>query len=204
MVIGNLLALLQTNLKRILAYSSIAHMGYLLIALLLIESNEALGYETVVVYLVGYFLMTLAAFGVISVLSTNQERELDTIESVSGLFWRQPAVGAVLIVSAISLAGIPLTIGFVAKFYVFAAGIDGRMWALIGALVLGSAIGIYYYLRIVFTAIKKTSDEFGTISDIPWTGLGILSFLGLCMLVFGIYPTPLIDLVQSVVQASGF
>ena len=204
MVIGNLLALLQTNLKRILAYSSIAHMGYLLIALLLIESNEALGYETVVVYLVGYFLMTLAAFGVISVLSTNQERELDTIESVSGLFWRQPAAGAVLIVSAISLAGIPLTIGFVAKFYVFAAGIDGRMWALIGALVLGSAIGIYYYLRIVFTAIKKPSDEFGTISDIPWTGLGILSFLGLCMLVFGIYPTPLIDLVQSVVQASGF
>lgn len=204
MVIGNLLALLQTNLKRILAYSSIAHMGYLLIALLLVESNEALGYETVVVYLVGYFMMTLAAFGVISVLSTNQERELDTIESVSGLFWRQPAAGAVLIVSAISLAGIPLTIGFVAKFYVFAAGIDGSMWTLIGALVLGSAIGIYYYLRIVFTAIKKPSDEFGTISDIPWTGLGILSFLGLCVLVFGIYPTPLIDLVQSVVQASGF
>ena len=204
MVIGNLLALLQTNLKRILAYSSIAHMGYLLIALLLVESNKVLGYETVVVYLVGYFLMTLAAFGVISVLSNNHERELDTIDSVNGLFWRQPAAGAVLIVSAISLAGIPLTIGFVAKFYVFAAGIDGSMWILISALVLGSAIGIYYYLRIVFTAIKKPSDEFGTITDLPWTGLGILSFIGLCMLVFGIYPTPLINLVQSVVQASGF
>lgn len=204
MVIGNLLALLQTNLKRLLAFSSIAHMGYLIIALLLVESNSSLGYETVILYLVGYFLMTLAAFGVVSVLSTNQERELDTIESVSGLLWRQPNAGAVLIVSAISLAGIPLTIGFVAKFYVFAAGIDGSMWTLIGALVVGSAIGIYYYLRIVFTAIKKPPDEFGTIKDLPWTGLGILTFLGVCMLVFGIYPTHLIDLIQSVIQASGF
>ena len=204
MVIGNLLALLQTNLKRLLAYSSIAHMGYLLIALLLVESNSALGYETVILYLVGYFLMTLAAFGVVSVLSTNQERELDTIESITGLLWRQPYAGAVLIVSAISLAGIPLTIGFVAKFYVFVAGIDGGMWALIGALVVGSAIGIYYYLRIVFTAIKKPKDDLGTITDLPWTGVGILTFLGVCMLVFGIYPTHLINLIQSVVQISGF
>ncbi len=204
MVIGNLLALLQTNLKRLLAYSSIAHMGYLLIALLLVESNSALGYETVILYLVGYFLMTLAAFGVISVLSMNQEQELDSIDSVSGLLWRQPIAGAVLIISAISLAGIPLTIGFFAKYYLFYAGIDGGMWTLIGALVVGSAIGIYYYLRIVFTAIKRPSDDAEAMTGLPWTGLGILAFLGLCMLAFGIYPTNLIDLIQNVVQASGF
>ena len=204
MVIGNLLALLQTNLKRLLAYSSIAHMGYLLIAVLLVESNSALGYETVILYLVGYFVMTLAAFGVVSVLSTQTENELDTIEGISGLLWRQPFTGAVLIISAISLAGIPLTIGFVAKFYVFAAGIDGSMWTLIVALVIGSAIGIYYYLRIVFAAIKKPTSDAETPTDLPWTGVGILTFLGLCMLVFGIYPTNLINLIQSVVQASGF
>ena len=204
MVIGNLLALLQTNLKRILAYSSIAHMGYLLIALLLVESNSAFGYETVVLYLIAYFLMTLAAFGVVSVLSTHQEHELDTIDSVSGLFWRQPISGVVLIVAAISLAGIPLTIGFVAKFYLFLAGIDGGMWFLIGALVVGSAIGIYYYLRIVFTVIKKAPDDSEAFTGLPWTGLGILTFLGFCMLVLGIYPRFLINLIHNVVQIAGF
>ena len=199
MIGGNLLALLQTSLKRLLAYSSIAHLGYLLIALMVAGApggDRAFGVETSLVYLAGYFLMTLAAFGVVAALSASDEsdEEADELTAYDGLFWRRPVLATVLTATALSLAGIPLTIGFVAKFYAVAAGVDGAAWALVWALIVGSAIGVYYYLRIVF-AMTKRKDE--TAPALPWEAVATAVVLGVAILVLGVYPTPLIDLVSG-------
>ena len=162
MVIGNLLALLQTNVKRILAYSSIAHIGYLLIAALLAASagGASMALETGMVYLAGYFLMTLAAFGAMTVLSCEMgAADAESLDAYAGLFWRRPLLAATLAAAALSLAGIPLTVGFIAKFYLFAAGVEGELWALVWALVVGSAIGVYYYLRIIFAMTRMPDAE---------------------------------------------
>ncbi|MCY3883845.1 MAG: NADH-quinone oxidoreductase subunit N [Gammaproteobacteria bacterium] len=204
MIVGNLLALQQKDLKRLLAYSSIAHMGYLVIALLLVATQPAIGFETAIVYLAGYFVMTLAAFGVITVISHRSDSEMASIDDINGLLWRRPIPAATLVVSALSLAGIPLTMGFIAKFYLFAAGIEGEMWTLVGLLVLGSAIGIFYYLRIIFAMTSKPEGQLDATQRESWTGIGAVAVLGVATLGLGIYPTPLVDLVQNLVRVSGF
>ena len=206
MVVGNLLALLQDNLKRILAYSSIAHIGYLLIAVLLVSAlaTPAMALETGMFYLAGYFLMTLAAFGAMTVLSTGAPGDAESLSAYAGLFWRRPVLAAVLTAAALSLAGIPLTVGFIAKFYLFAAGIEGELWALLWALVIGSAIGIYYYLRIVFSMIRTAEDETATEGSArSFEGLATASVLGAGIVAYGIYPTPLIDMAREAVRAFG-
>lgn len=204
MIVGNLLALQQRNLKRLLAYSSIAHMGYLIIALFLVATQPSIGFETAIVYLAGYFVMTLAAFGVITVISQDSDSELASIDDIQGLLWRRPIPAATLVVSALSLAGIPLTMGFIAKFYLFAAGIEGEMWTLVGLLVLGSAIGIFYYLRIIFAMTAKPEGELDSVERGSWAGISAVAVLGVATLALGIYPTPLVDLVQNLVRVSGF
>ena len=207
MVVGNLLALLQDNIKRILAYSSIAHVGYLLIALLLVSAADdpRMALETTMMYLTGYFLMTLSAFGVVTVLSTSQDEDAGQMSMYEGLFWRRPVVAAVLTTAALSLAGIPLTVGFIAKFYLFAAGIEGALWGLIWALIIGSAIGVYYYLRIVFTMTKTADDsQPQPVHASPsWEGMLTVVVLGVSLVVFGVYPTPLIDLVRRLIGTFG-
>lgn len=202
MIAGNVLALLQKNIKRLLAYSSIAHLGYLLIALLLTASSSAsFPIESVMVYLTAYFLMTLAAFGIVSVFSANSdERELDLISDYTGLFWRDPFLAVMLMVVALSLAGIPMTLGFIGKFYLVAAGVEGSLWWLVWALVIGSGIGVYYYLRIIFTLIKPAElDVEGTSSSLNWMALTVVFFMGIALVLFGIYPAPLVDFIGQAV-----
>ena len=204
MIVGNLLALLQKNLKRLLAYSSIAHMGYLLITLLMINSAQpAVAFETLMLYVAGYFLMTIAAFGLITVTSYSADRELNRVTDLEGLFWTRPALAATMTATVLSLAGIPLTIGFIAKFYLFTAGIEGELWLLVWSLIIGSAIGIYYYLRLVFAMTKAPEND----ESISWTGMitgvGTLSAIGLAIVVLGIYPAPLIDFIQGMIAVSG-
>ena len=210
MVVGNLLALLQDNLKRILAYSSIAHIGYLLIAVVLAASvaGAPMALETGMVYLAGYFLMTLAAFGVMTVLSSEAGGvDVERLEAYEGLFWRRPMLAATLAAAALSLAGIPLTVGFIAKFYLFAAGAQGELWTLVWALVIGSAIGVYYYLRIIFTMTKTPAEGSApspAAEDGPaWEGVAVVVALGGGILVFGIYPTPIIDIARAAALAFG-
>ena len=207
MIGGNLLALLQTSIKRLLAYSSIGHVGYLLIALIVAATPEgrALGMETALVYLAGYFLMTLAAFGVVTALSADAA-DADDLEHYRGLFWRRPLLAAVLAAAALSLAGIPLTIGFIAKFYLVAAGVGGSAWLLVWALILGSAIGVYYYLRIVFAMTQREADilplgdgeAIRTVRP-SWEAVATAAVLGVLIVLLGIYPTPLIDWAQGIV-----
>ena len=200
MVIGNVLALLQDSIKRLLAYSSIAHVGYLMIALLVLGAlpGQAMAVETALVFLAGYLAMTLAAFAVVSELSSAAVGERDQIEEYAGLFWRRPVLAAVLTAALLSLAGIPLTAGFIAKFYLFAAGVEGALWGLIWAMIVGSALSIYYYLKIVF-AMTVRGDEAPTV-PVSATGVAAAAILGIVILAVGTYPTPLIDLAEEIAR----
>lgn len=200
MVIGNVLALLQDGIKRLLAYSSIAHVGYLMIALLVLHAlpDGTMAVEAALVFLAGYLAMTLAAFAVVSELSSAAGGERDSIDEYAGLFWRRPVLAAVLTAALLSLAGIPLTAGFIAKFYLFAAGIEGALWSLLWALILGSALSIYYYLKIVFAMTVRGADA----PAVPASAVGVATaaVLGLVVLALGIYPAPLIDWASDIAQ----
>ncbi|MEI6946533.1 NADH-quinone oxidoreductase subunit N [Paraflavisolibacter sp. H34] len=145
MVAGNFLALQQQNLKRLLAYSSIAHFGYLMVAFL---PGDNSGVEAAVFYLMAYSVTVLAAFGMITVMSS-RERDAELLDAYRGLFWRRPLVAAVLTVAMLSLAGIPLTAGFIGKFLVLTTGVRVQQWLPVVALVLTSVLGVYYYLRVI-------------------------------------------------------
>jgi NADH-quinone oxidoreductase subunit N len=145
MVVGNLLALLQNNIKRLLAYSSIAHLGYMLVAFL---AAGELAVIAVSFYVVVYFITNLIAFGVVSVL-TGEDREAEDIADYRGLAARRPWLAGALAAALFSLAGLPLTAGFIGKFYLVRAGAGEALWALIIILVLTSALSLYYYARVI-------------------------------------------------------
>ena len=157
MILGNLLALKQNNVKRILAYSSIAHLGYLLVAFL---SSGRLATEAMIFYLVTYFLSSLVAFGVVTLLSS-KDHEAEVIEDFHGLFWRNPAMAVIFTAALLSLAGIPLTAGFIGKFYVLSAATQSSQWLGSLMLVIGSVIGLFYYLRIITAMFSESSIQEG-------------------------------------------
>ena len=194
---GNLLALLQNNLKRLLGYSSIAHFGYLLVALI---ASQGLAVEAVGVYLATYVLTSLGAFGVITLMSTPYSgRDADALYEYRGLFWRRPYLTAVLTVMMLSLAGIPLTAGFIGKFYVIAAGVEAQLWWLLGAMVLGSAIGVFYYLRVMVTLFMREPNMHRHDAPFDWgqrAGGIMLLVVALLAFIIGVYPQPLLELVQ--------
>lgn len=194
MLIGNLLALRQDNIKRLLAYSSIAHLGYVLVILIAGASIEApLVVEAIIFYIAAYTVTTLAGFAVISALS-NASAETDQLGDYQGLFWQRPWLSTAMIIVMLSLAGIPLTMGFLAKFYAIKASIDGGLWVLLGLLIAGSGIGLYYYLRVIYLMLEPAVS--GQASSRPRSAFGInLSLVGLCLLilVLGVYPGPLVD-----------
>lgn len=198
MFVGNLLALLQDNVKRVLAYSSIAHLGYVLIAFL---ASGPMVVEAVTVYLVAYFITTVGAFGVVGVLSTS-ERDADDMEDYRALFWRRPWIAGVFAIMLLSLAGIPLTAGFVGKFYVVAAGAGSALWLLLVLLAINSVIGLFYYLRIlvVMSAERSSGAQQVEVRAMPASfadGL-VLAMLSGLLFWLGLYPAPLIRLVQII------
>jgi NADH-quinone oxidoreductase subunit N len=192
MLAGNLLAILQTNIKRILAYSSIAHLGYLLVAFL---AGGTAGMAAVTYYLVAYFVTMMGALGVITVLSVD-EKEADTMADYSGLFWQRPWLAAVFAASLFSLAGIPLTVGFVGKFYIIAAGVGSALWWMVLILVVSSGIGLFYYLRIVVAMYRDAREGQVGVASLSLTGSVALAALTLLLFWLGIYPASLIHTVQ--------
>jgi NADH-quinone oxidoreductase subunit N len=155
MFTGNFLALYQNNVKRILAYSSISHIGYILVAFL---AGGELGVEAVMFYLVAYFITTTGAFGIIAGLS-DKDRDAEIIDDYRGLFWKRPWTAAIFTVMLLSLAGIPLTAGFIGKFYIIAAGVNTGQWLLVVMLVLNSVIGLYYYIKLIAAMFEQQTDE---------------------------------------------
>jgi NADH-quinone oxidoreductase subunit N len=196
-VAGNILALQQLNLKRLLAYSAIAHFGYMLVALI---ASGPLATEAVAVYLLTYSITTLAAFGVITLVSSPLDHEAQALSDYRGLFWRHPGLASILTLALLSLAGVPLTAGFLGKFYVLGAGVDRHQWLLLGAIVAGSAVGLYYYLRAIVQLYLRPTSVAAASPSLHWArdaGGGMLIVLLLLMLALGVYPTPFIKLAQG-------
>jgi NADH-quinone oxidoreductase subunit N len=196
MALGNLAALLQPGIKRLLAYSSIAHAGFMLIG---VAAGTAQGAGAVAFYLVAYTFMTLGAFGVVLMLE-RAGGEADRIADLTGLAWRSPGLAAAMAVFMVSLAGLPPTAGFVAKFYVFAAALDAGQTALAVIGVLTSVVSAYFYLRVAYTMF--TGDPHPDVAFVGgrWVAAAItLSTLG--VLALGVFPAPLTAFVQQVAQA---
>ncbi len=205
MVAGNVLAMMQDNVKRILAYSSIAHMGYLLVAF---QAGGKLAAQAVAFYLVAYFITTIGAFGVISVMSDGK-RDADDISDYRGLFWRRPVLAAVFTAMLLSLAGIPLTAGFVAKFYVITAGTSAAIWLLVFVLIISSVFGLYYYLRVLVAMYSGLSHGHGEeaegaagsslVPKLSLSGGVVLAVLTILLVWVGVYPSTLFHIVHATV-----
>lgn len=198
MFLGNFLALRQDNVKRLLAYSSISHLGYVLVAFL---AGGPLGMEAVSFYLVAYFITTVGAFGVLATLS-DKDRDAELINDYKGLLWRRPWTAAVFSAMLLSLAGIPLTAGFVGKFYVVAAGVGAQQWLLVIALAVNSAIGLYYYIRVLAVMAEKHEEgkdsAIGELHPSIYIVSGAtMSMLILSLVWIGIFPETLLNFIRG-------
>ena len=189
MVVGNLGAIMQTNIKRMLAFSSISHAGYLLIAVI---SKSSLSGSSLLFYMLSYAFTTFGAFGIIILLGRKGEENLE-LENYSGLAYKHPLMALSMTVFLLSLGGMPPFAGFVAKFYIFSAAIEEGFITLVIIAVLNSAISFYYYLKVVvFMYMKEPAGEFN-ISLTPMTlFVVILGLIGTIEL--GIFPDTIISL----------
>lgn len=193
MLVGSVLALRQSNLKRLLAYSSVANFGYLAVVLALpgIEAVRAAG-----VFLVSYLVTSLGVFGVMTLVSSPMgPRDREDIDEYRGLFWHRPYLAAILIAMLLSLAGVPLTAGFIGKLAVIGVGVQAAQWWLVGGVVVASAIGIYYYLRIInamLTNIDPGSERVAvTLTWVYKASVAMLLLATFVMVWLGVYPQPL-------------
>jgi NADH-quinone oxidoreductase subunit N len=203
MLVGNISAIAQSNVKRMLAYSSIGHAGYILMGVLAAGSPDASarGVQGLLFYLLAYALTNLAAFAVLIALERRGEAAWD-MGDFAGLWGRQPWLALAMALCMFSLAGVPPTAGFWGKFYVFAAAWQaGLQWLAIVA-VITSAIAAFFYLRIVVQMFMR--DPVREVPPISDRGLAIgIGLAALGIIVFGIIPTPVIDLVQQSMLALG-
>jgi NADH-quinone oxidoreductase subunit N len=195
MVAGNLLALVQRDIKRMLAYSGIAHMGYLLLALVTLDRASL---APVLVYLLAYALMNAGAFGVVAMLYA-RPGEQHLISDLAGWGYRFPLLGGCLAVCMLSLGGIPPTLGFLGKYLVFLKAVgDGH----VGLAVLGvmtSLVGVFYYLRVVYVLYMKpeTRQPEGLLIDVWGRAAAVLSALGI--LALGLWPTDLLQWLSTAI-----
>jgi NADH-quinone oxidoreductase subunit N len=198
MVFGNLIAIAQSNIKRMLAYSSIANMGYLLMGFLTANSN---GYSAAMFFAIAYVLNTLASFGMVMLLS-REGFEADSLEAFKGLNQRSPWWAFMMLLVMFSLAGVPPTVGFYAKFTVIQAAVDaGFVWLAVVA-VMTSLIGAFYYLRVVKLMYFDDATDTAPI-DARADNRALLSANGLALLLFGILPQPLLGLCVVALAHSG-
>ncbi len=192
MIFGNIVAISQTNIKRMLAYSSVAHAGYMLTGLA--AANE-LGRTGIIFYLAAYTFMNLGAFGIISILEEKEERNL-SIDDYAGLGTKKPILAALMAIFMFSLSGIPPFAGFLGKYYVFAAAVKADLTWLAILGVLSSVVGAYYYLRIVVMMYFK---EGGVEVPLKISRLSIaaLSIAALFIFELGIFPSTLLDTITK-------
>ena len=183
LIYGNLAALPQGNLKRLLAYSSIAHAGYLLIGVVCLDGRA------VVFYLAAYLLMTLLSFAVLVIVS---QQTGDRIADFDGLGKRSPFLAFAMLIGMISLAGVPFTAGFLGKFFIFYAAISQRQIALVVVGVVTVGCGFYYYLKVVRAMYWESAAK---IDKIPVSGLSRLAISALIIATIwlGVYPQPILD-----------
>lgn len=194
-LVGNLLAVRQTSLKRLLGYSSIAHMGYVLIVIVSIGSAAD---SISSMYMAIYAFTSIGAFGVVTLMSSPYRLagEADELTHYQGLFWRRPVLTAVMTIMMLSLAGIPLTAGFITKLFAILAAVQGTNWFLAGMIILGSAIGLFYYLRVMLTLFKRPKQFIEFDVSKQWglrTGGIMVIAVTAIILFFGILPNSMIE-----------
>src|SRR6266566_4788178 len=204
MFAGNLGALVQTNVKRLLAYSSIAHAGYIMVAFAAVtfmarsESAEAApAYAAVLFYLLSYALVKLGAFTIVSQLGGMGEKNL-SLDDYAGLSQRQPWVAAALSVYLLSLLGLPVTAGFFGKFYIFKAAVNSHLLWLAVLMAINSIIGAYYYFRlIVVMYMRESSAEAASAAPVgfPLTVNFVLAFTVAGTLYFGLFPNQVLKFI---------
>jgi NADH-quinone oxidoreductase subunit N len=193
MTLGNVAALVQDNVKRLLAYSSIAHAGYILVAF---AAKPELGAPAVMFYTAAYAAMNVGAFAVVSHLANENERYV-TLEDYAGLGRSSPILAGTLTIFLISLIGIPITGGFFAKFYVFSAALQSNLVWLTIIGVINSAIGAYYYLKIIVVMYMREAREEVPVLPIP-LALGTALGLSLAATVYlGVVPGRMLAFVQQ-------
>jgi NADH-quinone oxidoreductase subunit N len=194
MIIGNFAALMQTNIKRLLAYSSIAHAGYVMVA---IRAHSQIGVAAVMFYLAAYALMNIGAFAVITHFSRQGEKFVN-VDDLAGLGWKQPVTAALFSIFLLSLIGVPLTGGFFGKFYIFRAALEANLVWLTVLGLLNSAVAAYYYLRIIVVMYMQEPGE-STVTLEPLSA-GIRTTLwaaALGTLILGIFPGLLLDFARN-------
>jgi NADH-quinone oxidoreductase subunit N len=199
MTLGNLVAIWQNNLKRLLAYSSIAHAGYMLMGLVVLN-NE--GLSAIMMYFVIYLFMNLGAFYIVMLIANKIGSE--DIEEYKGIGPKAPFVTVALSIFLISLTGLPPTAGFVGKLYLFAALLNsGWVWlAVVGAI--NSVISLYYYVRIFRNMYLRSDERRANVSlEFGFTQKLVVLFLLIPTLLFGVYFTPLVQLAQASVRIFG-
>jgi NADH-quinone oxidoreductase subunit N len=192
MTVGNLAAINQSNVKRLLAYSSISHAGYMLLGL--VAGNER-GITGIAVYVMVYTFMNLGAFLVLVALR-RQKIIGDEMDDISGLMKKSPGYAVLMLIFLLSLAGIPPTAGFLGKYYIFLSLIEARQYTLAVIATLYAAVAIYYYFRIVKSMFVSELREKAPMA----TSFGMrvaLTVSGVMTLAIGIYPEPFLRLAQT-------
>ena len=194
MFAGNLSAIVQTSVKRMLAYSSIAHAGYILVALTAAAATDhpEAGIAAALFYLVGYALVKMGAFLIVAQLGGPGERHVD-IDDFTGLARRQPAMAACLSLFLLSLLGLPITAGFLGKFYVFNAALESNLIWLAILLALNSVIGAYYYLRVIVVMYMREPATEIIAEPVPWTLSAVLWIAAAGTVFAGLFPARIID-----------
>jgi NADH-quinone oxidoreductase subunit N len=190
MVVGNFAALMQTNVKRLLAYSSIAHAGYIMVA---VTAHSTIGTQAVMFYLAAYVLMNVGAFAIVSYFSRRGERYVN-VDDFAGLGWRQPVMAAMFTIFLLSFIGVPLTGGFFAKFYVFRSALDANLVWLTVLGLLNSAVAAFYYLRLLVVMYMR--EPGASTADLPPASPATCAAIwasAVLTLVLGIYPSLVLD-----------
>ena len=197
MTVGNVLAMQQRSVKRMLAYSSIAHAGYLMVA---ITTGSNAGAAGMLFYLLGYLFMNIGAFTVVQLLEGKDESQLD-LESYAGLAKKRPALSIAMTVFMFALAGFPLTAGFTGKFYIFSTAVnEGFIWLIVIA-VLNSLISVYYYLRVIVNMYMKPGETDGERLPTSYSaGLGLVICV-YAVIHIGIFPSSFIRMAENAVSS---
>jgi NADH-quinone oxidoreductase subunit N len=190
MIIGNVVAIQQTNAKRLMAYSSIAQAGYMLVPLATLGFNGALLFSSLVYYLLGYLLMTIGAFVILDFVTRANHSE--EIRSFAGLYQRSPWLAFAMTVFLISLAGIPITAGFFGKFYLLMSALaDQQLW-LVGVMIVTTVISYYYYFAIIRQMYFRTAPAAATGIRLPWTASVVVAIGLLGTIALGLFPDPIL------------
>ena len=193
MSVGNCVAIVQSNIKRMLAYSSIAHAGYLLVA---VTTHNQEGVAAVLFYTMAYALMNIGAFTIVALVGQKGDQK-SHIDDFAGLGFKQPGVAAALSILLLSLAGIPLTAGFAGKFFIFRAALESQFVWLTIIGVINSAISVYYYLHVIVVMyMKEPADDWSPVAMTPST-ISVVALSVFGVLQFGIFPDLLINFARN-------